>query len=173
MRGILLVLALSAAAADTVPASLESQRRAQAVVEAALKAHGGDRTNGKLHVRYRAETVTEGQSQAALAPFEAYPFEVEIALDPTAGLVFARTDGWISGDFHFPYRTVLRQGKGFSYDPVVNTTKPPATRGSWTDIWPTVRCSRRCETRPPSAISDPTGNRSACRTPPPTASSPP
>jgi hypothetical protein len=130
MRGILLVLALSAAAADTVPASLESQRRAQAVVEAALKAHGGDRTNGKLHVRYRAETVTEGQSQAALAPFEAYPFEVEIALDPTAGLVFARTDGWISGDFHFPYRTVLRQGKGFSYDPVVNT-HDEATGDPW------------------------------------------
>src|SRR5688572_765900 len=108
MPAALLALALSAAAAG--PAVLESQRRAQAVVEAALKAHGGERLGGKLHVVYRAEQITEGQSLAALAPFEAYPFEVEIALDPSAGVVLGRTEGAISGDFLFPTRTVLRQG---------------------------------------------------------------
>ena len=118
MPTALLVLALSAAAAG--PAVLESQRRAQAVVEAALKAHGGERLGGKLHVVYRAEQITEGQSLAALAPFEGYPFEVEIALDPSAGLVLARTEGAISGDFLFPTRTVLRQGKGFFLDPKLN-----------------------------------------------------
>jgi glyoxylase-like metal-dependent hydrolase (beta-lactamase superfamily II) len=116
MRTALLLLVL----AQTVPASLESQRRAQAVVEAALQAHGGERAEGKLQVRYRGDVVSEGQSLAALGPFETYPFEVEIALDPPAGLAFVRTESAISGDFRFPNRTVLRKGKGFSLDPLRN-----------------------------------------------------
>lgn len=116
----LLVAWVLAVAAGPSPASLESQQRAQAAVEAALQAHGGERAGGKLRVLYRASLVSEGQSLAALAPFEPYPFELEIALDPAAGLVFVRTDSAISGDFRFPNRTVLRNGKGFSLDPVRN-----------------------------------------------------
>jgi glyoxylase-like metal-dependent hydrolase (beta-lactamase superfamily II) len=117
--GLLVAWVLAAAAAPP-PASLQSQQRAQAVVEAALQAHGGERAAGTLHVLYRASLVSEGQSLAALAPFETYPFEMEIALDPAAGLVFVRTDSAISGDFRFPNRTVLRKGKGFSLDPLLN-----------------------------------------------------
>jgi glyoxylase-like metal-dependent hydrolase (beta-lactamase superfamily II) len=113
-----LLFALSAAPAESP--LLESQRRAQGIVEAALQAHGGERTAGPLRVRYRGEVISEGQSLAALAPFERYPSLAEIVLDPAVGLALVRSESAISGDFRFPDRTVLRGGKGFSLDPLRN-----------------------------------------------------
>jgi glyoxylase-like metal-dependent hydrolase (beta-lactamase superfamily II) len=117
---LLATVLLAAAAAPPASPLLDSQRRAQALLQAALQAHGGERAAGPLRVRYRGEVVADGQSLAALAPFESYPSLVEIVLDPASGLSAAYSENAISGDFRFFDRIVVRGGKGFSLDPLRN-----------------------------------------------------
>jgi glyoxylase-like metal-dependent hydrolase (beta-lactamase superfamily II) len=117
---LLATVLLAAAAAPPASPLLESQRRAQALLEAALQAHGGEKAAGPVRVRYRGEAIADGQSLAALAPFERYPSLVEIVLDPAAGLSAVRSESAISGDFRFHDHTVVRGGKGFSLDPLRN-----------------------------------------------------
>ena len=119
---------LTAILLATLADPLASAREGARIVERALEAHGAN--DPKVSLTIRADQLTEGQSLTALAPFETYPYSMEITLDPATKRMRVVTQSAIAGDFAFGDVLALQDGKGFSLTPEVKayrevTSEPP------------------------------------------------
>lgn len=109
---------LAAILAATLSDPLVSSQRAARALEKALDAHGSP--DPKVTLTIRSALVTESQSMKGLGPFESYPFEMSVVMDPPKRLrVVSRSS--IAGDFIFSDILALQDGKGFSATPEVKT----------------------------------------------------
>src|SRR5688572_28561278 len=101
---MLLIAILLAAVAYPLASAQEGAR----IVERALEAHGAN--DPEVSLTIRADQVTEGQSLTALAPFETYPYSMEITLDPASKRMRVVTHSSIAGDFAFGDVLALQDG---------------------------------------------------------------
>jgi glyoxylase-like metal-dependent hydrolase (beta-lactamase superfamily II) len=120
--GVLLVggLLLQGAA---LPAQPSGQERALQAVQASYEAYGGKPADDglRLSLTVRSDSVNEGQSHTAEAPFERYPNLTEAKVDRPAGRSVLRTDSSIAGDFRFSEWIAVQNGKGFAFTPEMKT----------------------------------------------------
>lgn len=94
-----------------------------ATIEKSLKAHGGRELTDTLRLSMTVVSnfVNEGQSVAPIGPFESYPWKAQIKIDQPAGLISIETSSAIAGDFRFTDHTILKDGRGYSINPLRKT----------------------------------------------------
>ncbi|HYH06009.1 MAG TPA: MBL fold metallo-hydrolase [Thermoanaerobaculia bacterium] len=109
---------LAAILAATLADPLTSSQRAVRALEKSLEAHGSP--DPKVTLTIRSDLANEGQSVKGLGPFEAYPMEMAVVMDPPKRLrVVSRQS--IAGDFTFSDVLAVQDGKGFSLTPEMKT----------------------------------------------------
>jgi glyoxylase-like metal-dependent hydrolase (beta-lactamase superfamily II) len=109
---------LAAILAATLADPLASSQRAARALEKSLEAHGSP--DPKVTLTLRSDFTNEGQSMKGLGPFETYPFQLDVVMDPPKRLrVVSRSS--IAGDFIFSDILAIQDGKGFSATPEVKT----------------------------------------------------
>lgn len=101
----------------------ELNRKALVSVERSLEAHGGRQLADSLRLSMTvvSDFINEGQSVAALAPFETYPLRVQVKMDQPSRKIRVDFSSAIAGGFRFVDQTVLKNGKGYSIDPLLKT----------------------------------------------------
>ncbi|MFP5247602.1 MAG: hypothetical protein ACLGH0_13000, partial [Thermoanaerobaculia bacterium] len=110
---MLLTAILLAALADP----LDSTHRAVRALEKSAEAHGSP--DPKVTLSIRSDLAQEGQSLAVFAPFEAYPFVMDVTLDPASKRMRVATTSSIAGDFTFRDILLLENGKGIDLTPEI------------------------------------------------------
>lgn len=107
----------------------ELNRKALVSVEKSLEAHGGRQLADTLRLSMTvvSDFINEGQSVAAVAPFETYPVRVQVKIDQPARKIRVDFSSAIAGGFRFVDQTVLKNGKGYSIDPLLKTYQETET----------------------------------------------
>jgi glyoxylase-like metal-dependent hydrolase (beta-lactamase superfamily II) len=103
----------------------EQQSNAQAIalLEKSLEAYGGRSAANSFTISLTASSNyrNEGQSVTPGAPFETYPFRIELKIDQISNNLVACIDSAIAGDFVFSDCTYLNKGKGYSVNHKLKT----------------------------------------------------
>jgi len=123
------MLPLLALLATLTADPLTSNREGLRALERASDAHGSE-AGMKLSLAIRGDVINESQSLTPLAPFETYPFAIDVKIDQAAKRVRAETRSAIAGDFHFTDVILLDGGKGYVLTPEIKacreiTSEPP------------------------------------------------
>lgn len=99
---------------------LKSNREAIQMLERAANAHGSEK-DLRLTLTVRGDSVAEGQSLAVTAPFETYPFSLDVRIDQPSKRMHVQSRSEIAGDFQFTDVLLLQNGKGFGLTPELKT----------------------------------------------------
>ncbi len=108
--GLLACFAAPPAFAQTATGALASQREARALVDAALRAHGGDdaiAAAGPIVVTFTGRRTMIGQSQSPLAPYGTEPWPITTWFDLARNRIVEEQDNHFPGGYLIRYRFVV------------------------------------------------------------------